>query len=438
MSHERSQNQFQLERHDLNTTGHERSPSYSSAAMLTEFGPSFRVDVKREIINEDDTELEDEGEAESQDRDCGRHDGIFAWPKSATVKLLELYRSDEFYKKFQGRLVKKKQLWNEITNILIQGGYTKGEQITWEHCSNKFRNLKKTYIECLHRSNNAQGDTTRRFEYFDEMHEIFGNTDLLNSNERSTGLDGASTDEISLDQRQISREADERQPPVFDSTNIYSSLASSIAHYAHQRVPLVNVNNDPRETDHANRMIMEKHREKHQRQQQQLQNTLERQNDFSRSSSEGAFDQTASPVTFATARERSRPGYSAAANQNDKDQPTASTSPREKESGGRSIGEDERHLVPSRKTLHSARSEEGTGEPKKKKRRTLLKRQFILETVKSYFDERKQENQQMICLFKEMLQSYKEMQTRQIAIFETFLTTLSNLARDDMSDDEDD
>ncbi|XP_011859381.1 PREDICTED: uncharacterized protein LOC105556880 [Vollenhovia emeryi] len=99
----------------------------------------------------------------------------FTWTKQATKLFLEAY----FEKKEQFRdpKIRKKSLWIQMCNTMLEQGYNVNEDIL----DRKMRNMKKTYRTI--KDNNKKSSTGRgrvTWDYFDTFEDIFRNDATIN------------------------------------------------------------------------------------------------------------------------------------------------------------------------------------------------------------------------------------------------------------------
>lgn len=86
------------------------------------------------------------------------------WTKNEILQLLSLYKSHNHL--FKSTTIKNDKVWSMISINL--------KSHTAEQCKNKFKYLKQKYIEKKdNMSTKASGATNIKFEYFNEMDEIF-------------------------------------------------------------------------------------------------------------------------------------------------------------------------------------------------------------------------------------------------------------------------
>ncbi|GAB6019952.1 hypothetical protein CHUAL_001481 [Chamberlinius hualienensis] len=89
------------------------------------------------------------------------------WPVEAAKLLLHEYKSK--LEDFNGGIRKKKDVWLDIHQALRSYGYA----FSQETCEKKFRNMKSSYLAIRER-NLKLGRNTSKWEFYDEMEEIFG------------------------------------------------------------------------------------------------------------------------------------------------------------------------------------------------------------------------------------------------------------------------
>ncbi|CAH0562879.1 unnamed protein product [Brassicogethes aeneus] len=86
------------------------------------------------------------------------------WTREEILNLINLYK--EYENKFKSTTVKNDKVWQDIS--------LKISSHTWEQCKNKFKYLKSKYIENKDNMGaKASGAKAIKFEFFDEMDDIF-------------------------------------------------------------------------------------------------------------------------------------------------------------------------------------------------------------------------------------------------------------------------
>lgn len=89
-----------------------------------------------------------------------------SWTRNEIVQLISLYK--ELKTKFQSTTIRNDKVWQEIS---VQIGTH-----SWEQCKNKFKYLKSKYVEKKdNMGTKASGAKNMKFEYFEEMDEVFQN-----------------------------------------------------------------------------------------------------------------------------------------------------------------------------------------------------------------------------------------------------------------------
>lgn len=92
------------------------------------------------------------------------------WPRKSVLALIECYKANQ--EDMQDPRRKKKNVWYSISEMMKE----KGECVTAEMCSRKWRNLRGTY-KAIKNNTKLSESRRRRWEFFDLMHEILINDD---------------------------------------------------------------------------------------------------------------------------------------------------------------------------------------------------------------------------------------------------------------------
>ncbi|XP_014300194.2 uncharacterized protein LOC106694206 [Microplitis demolitor] len=93
------------------------------------------------------------------------------WPRTATIRLIHLYHDHE--SDFQSKKKTSKSIWNEIASSINSENH--GIVMSWSQCFDKMKYLKIQYSKKKdNMSSKSSGAAAMKFEYFNEMNEIFG------------------------------------------------------------------------------------------------------------------------------------------------------------------------------------------------------------------------------------------------------------------------
>lgn len=104
------------------------------------------------------------------DPECRRRDTHHCWGVEQSLKLIETVKE---FKDQLGKTGSRKETWQKITKAVR----TKGVDVNVQECQNKWKNLIRSYKECIKMKNRSN----MRFRYFNEMSDYFGgDTSLLN------------------------------------------------------------------------------------------------------------------------------------------------------------------------------------------------------------------------------------------------------------------
>lgn len=91
------------------------------------------------------------------------------WTYRGTILLIEEYKknADKF---------KSSSIRNEIIWKIISGSLKKITNFNSTQCENKFKNLKRPYVsKCDNMKSTSIGAPTIKFDYFNQISELFGN-----------------------------------------------------------------------------------------------------------------------------------------------------------------------------------------------------------------------------------------------------------------------
>jgi alpha-acetolactate decarboxylase len=90
------------------------------------------------------------------------------WNKNATLMLLNLYK--KYMKQFASTTTKNDKVWQELAkDMKTQKFFYSSVQ-----CRDKFKYLKMRYVKKKDNMKRETGTENFKFDYFDEMDEIFG------------------------------------------------------------------------------------------------------------------------------------------------------------------------------------------------------------------------------------------------------------------------
>ena len=95
--------------------------------------------------------------------------------------MLDLYRQHE---SLFARAKQRKTVWLKIAYGMQEKGY---EQMTWEGCEKKFRNLKGTF-KSITDNNKATGRGKKKWPYFEIFQEIMGDKPAMNPTAVEVGV----------------------------------------------------------------------------------------------------------------------------------------------------------------------------------------------------------------------------------------------------------
>lgn len=118
------------------------------------------------VIQQFNLEVPEEiSEAENNEACSSNTQHRKSWTRHEIIKLITLFK--EYKSKFQSTTIRNDKVWQEIS--------TKMSTHSWEQCKNKFKYLKSKYVEKKdNMGTKSSGAHNVKFEYFEEMDEIFG------------------------------------------------------------------------------------------------------------------------------------------------------------------------------------------------------------------------------------------------------------------------
>lgn len=96
------------------------------------------------------------------------------WSNAATLLLLELWRQRR--SRFENNTERNEALWEEISNKMKENGH----QFSGGQIENRFKYLKKTYIECVDKNRKSTGRPEKTCSYYEELHELFHKSPQIN------------------------------------------------------------------------------------------------------------------------------------------------------------------------------------------------------------------------------------------------------------------
>lgn len=111
----------------------------------------------------------------------------FEWTHNMTLALLELYQVH--LDDFKNGNMRKKNVWGRIASGLQSSGF--GNNVTWDVCEKKFRNLKCTYWTIVE-SNRRTGRVRKKWPYYEHFHELFGSSPAAHMHRFESGDDSDS------------------------------------------------------------------------------------------------------------------------------------------------------------------------------------------------------------------------------------------------------
>ncbi|KAF7273585.1 uncharacterized protein LOC143203499 isoform X2 [Rhynchophorus ferrugineus] len=103
-----------------------------------------------------------------RDPDCRRKDTHHCWGVDQSLKLIETMKQ---FKDELGKMGNRKDTWRKIHHNI----QNKGVSVSVQECQNKWKNLIRSYKECIKMKNKSN----MRFRYFKEMSDYYGGENVL-------------------------------------------------------------------------------------------------------------------------------------------------------------------------------------------------------------------------------------------------------------------
>ena len=135
---------------------------------------------------------------------------VARWSRADVLLLISCYA--ERRERFKDINTKNKILWEEISQALQK----KGVFFTSKSCETKMKYLKRSYLACVDH-NKVSGNDPKKYNFYDELHEIFSRDDAIQPKTLCSNLDGPvkrSKEAVKRDEISNSTGSDLEEPPV--------------------------------------------------------------------------------------------------------------------------------------------------------------------------------------------------------------------------------